>query len=121
MQIVIRPTRRTGDRLSVKSPVDGIYELLGTIFVERPPLHRGIGTVVRQAKHDGVTRATVRTVYVGITVTWIVVIEKLFEAVFTYRQIGRNPGRRLLAVLALPDRKPVHTKRRDRPNLHFCN
>src|SRR5579863_5554727 len=106
--------RRARHRLRVESPVRRFVILRSAEFIERPPRHRGIWPVVRQAANHAVARPAIRTIYIGVVIPAIPRLEEFLQAIVTDRQIGRNSDRGLFIVTALPNRKirKAHNLRR---------
>src|SRR5580704_18245654 len=82
-KIVTRAASWTSYRLGMKTTVAGIAIFRGAIVVEQPVVHGGVGPVVRQRLHDGVTRPAIGTVDVRVQVARIGGVEKFFETVVT--------------------------------------
>jgi len=92
-----------GDRLGVKATTQRVGIFRGTGGIHRPRGHRGRGPIVGQAEEDRVSRAAVCAVDVGISIPLVGRVEAFSQAVFAYRQIGRDMDSGTLRVMALAD------------------
>ena len=104
---IVRSALRTGDRLRMKAAVGRIVILAIAVRVQRPRLHRGVRPIVRQSQNHRVTRPAIGAVDVGIAIARILLVEKLVQTLLAYRQVRRNPNRRVVAPLALANLEPV--------------
>ena len=110
-QIILRPTRRTCDRLGVEPAVGRIAVLPGAECVKRPLLHRGVVPVVGKASDDRVARAAVCAVDVRVEVSRVLWIEQLLQTFVAHRQVRRDSRDRLFTTRALADFKVAQTFR----------
>src|ERR1700722_6190836 len=119
LQIIARAAGGASYGLRMKAPVGGMGVFGGAFVVEQPVVHGRVLPVVRQAKHDGVTRTAVGAIDVGIPVMPVSRIEKLFQAVIANREVRRNTNRGMIAPLARPDSEVAQADKLRRLDIDF--
>ncbi len=102
LQVIVGPATGAGDGLRVKTPIVGIVILAGAVFIERPEPHRRVGPVVRQRQDNGVARAAIGAVDVGIVIApGSAGSNKLAQAIVANRQVRRDASGEVIGVVAL--------------------
>ncbi len=91
---VARTAGRTGDRLRVKAAVGGIAILRVAQRIHGPTAHGGAAAIVGQSFDNGIARAAVGAVDIGIAVARIGGIAHFGETVRADREVGRDAGQR---------------------------
>src|SRR5579863_484432 len=102
--------------LRVKAAVAGVVIFRSTEIIQRPNMHGGVGSVVRQIQDDRLAWPAVRAVDVGISATRVGGIKKFSQAIIADWEIRRNAGCRVCTPLAFADGKFIQADRDCRTN-----
>ena len=86
----MRPAIKAGIGLRVKTPVERIGILRGTLGAHGKTVHRGSRSIVRQRADDGKARSAVSAVDKGVVIASVGGIEQLAQAIVTGGDIGRD-------------------------------
>ena len=98
-----RSAVRAAHRLGVEASIGGVGVLRPAAPAHLEVDHRGAGTVVGDAGHDGVARAAIRAVGEGVAEAAILGVEDLPEAIAARRHVGGNERRCRRLGRARPD------------------
>jgi hypothetical protein len=98
-----RSAGRTGQRLGVKTAVQGVLVLGPAARTERKSGHGSVRPVIRKAHDEGVARTTLGTVDERVAMAAILRVRQLRQALLTGEVIGRHEDSGLLAVLTVED------------------
>jgi hypothetical protein len=109
---------RTRIRLGVEAPVRRIVVLRLAIGAHHKGCHRRLGPVVGDILDDGEPRTTVGAVNEGVTITPVVRVEKLAQAIVADGHVGRD-GQELTGLsLRVPNDKTTGFGNIDRGRRH---
>ena len=89
----MRSAIKAGIGLRVKTPVERIGILRGTLGAHGKTVHRGSRSIVRQRADDGKARSTVGAVDKGIMKASVGGVEQLAQAVIARSDVGRDERR----------------------------
>ena len=109
-EAVVRAAVRAGDRLGVEAAVGWIVVFRGALFVERPGCHRRLSSIVRKGEDDGIARAAVGAIDIGIVKAPVARVEELREAGIAGGKIGRDPHGRMFAGRTGTDREVLQAR-----------
>jgi hypothetical protein len=80
----------TGDRLSMKAPIQRIVVFLSALRTHFEVCHRGVHTIVRQTSDDRISRAAVGAVRKGISIAPIAKVVDFFQTQPAGRNVRQN-------------------------------
>ena len=105
----MRPAIKAGIGLRVKTPVEWVGILRGTLRTHGKRIHRRGRSVIRQRPDDGKARSAVSAVDKGVVIASVGGIEQLAQAIVTGSDIGRDERRVRGLVLRCHNAKALLT------------